>query len=181
MLERGKFLGTVRNLTTAVALIPFSVSAGHAYQEQVKTSETETITQQEMSDRSFLDQFDQYLETDYGKSIAASLFIFSAASAFYRLQKSWEQDSDRKFGEAVSSSAFFISLGLNFLAQTQTDLDPKITASMINAFSLTNSIYMIESTIETDRKWRKRIPSFVTAASLLALSSIVSIDTIKNS
>lgn len=46
MLERGKFLEVIRGVTVAAAMIPFSVSAGHAYQEQIKTSETETIAQQ---------------------------------------------------------------------------------------------------------------------------------------
>lgn len=179
-MERGKFLGAVRNLTVAAAIVPFVATSAYG-QEQVDISPTVERKEERLENNSFLDQFDQYLKTDSGKAIAASLFILSVANAFYRLQKSWEQDSDRKFGEAVSSSLFFVLLSVNFLAQTREDIDSKITASMINAFSMINSIYMIESTIEADRKWKKRIPAFVTAASLLALSSIVSIDTVKNS
>lgn len=181
MHERKKFLEPIKNLTAAAVLIPFSVSPGLVYHEQIDDSfQGQTVTWQ-TENKSFLGQFDQYLETDYGKAIAASIFIFSLANAFYRIQKSWEQDSNRKFGEAVLSSAFFVLLGINFLAQTQDSVDPKITASMINAFSIVNSIYIMESTIESDRKWRKRIPSFITAASLIALSSIISVDTVKNS
>jgi len=183
-MERGKFLGALRNLTAAAAVIPFSVSPSHVSWEQMNIFSGTEVTEQQLrqsENNSFLDRLDQYLETDYGKAIAVSLFVFSAASAFYRIQKSWEQDSNRKFGEAVSSSVFFLLTSLNLLAQTQTDLDPKITASMLNAFSLTNSIYIIESTIESDRKLRKRLPAFLTAASLLALSSIISADTVKNS
>ena len=180
MLERGKFLGAVRNLTAAAVIIPFSVSSGQVYSEQVESdfARVEVVDQKPNENDSFLGQFDKYLETDYGKAIAVSLFLFSVANSSYRLQKSWEQDSKRKRTEAVLSSAFLISLSLNFLAQTETQVDPKITSVIIDAFTILNSAYLVESTLEADRHLSKRLSAFATAASLIALSSLISLNTL---
>lgn len=183
MLERGRFLGTVRNLTAAAAIIPFSVSSGQVYHEQTGSGYTrvEAASQSQQENDSFLGQFDKYLETDYGKAIASSLFLFSVANSAYRLQKSWEQDSKRKFTEAVASSAFLVALSLNFLAQTETQVDPRITCAIIDGFTIINSAYSVESTLEADRHWNKRFSSFTAVASLIALSSLISLDTLDKS
>lgn len=184
MLERGKFLGSVRNLTAAAAIIPFSFSSGQVYHEQTGSGYTrvEAASQNQQENDSFLGQFDKYLETDYGKAIAGSLFVFAIANSIYRYKKGLEQDSDRKRLESRSSSALLILLSLDFLAQTQTNVDPKITCAVLNAFTVLNSAYAIESTLEQDRDfWGKRFPSFVASASLIALSSLISLDTFDKS
>jgi hypothetical protein len=180
MKERSRIIGPLRNIAVASAIIPFSLT-GNSYDNKEGSEPLSDQTNQQQVEESFLGQLDEYLETDYGKALAASLFTFSVASSIYRIQKSWEVDSERKLAENVLSSSFMIALSSSFLAQTEADMDPRITSGVIDAFTLFNSVYMLETVNETDRESSKKLSALATIASLAALSSIITVDSFKNS
>lgn len=180
MKEKGRIIGSLRNLAMAGVIIPFAVS-GQVGEENLQDRSNQESTEETRASNSFLTQFDNYLETDYGKAIAYSLLAFSVFSSFYRLQKSREMDSSRKFSESVLSSAFMIAIASSFVAQTEIDIDPRLTSILIDGFTLSNSVYTLESVYEADRKLAKKISALSGILAVAALSTIVSLDSFKNS
>ena len=182
MKERLKLLEPVRNLAAAVAISFLPTSATYAESIQSDSFIENHIelqdTPQQSSEDSLLEQLDEMVETDYGKAIAYSLLFYSIASGMYRIRKGKELDTDRKFGENVIGAASLLALSCSLVAQTETDVDPYITATFLTSFSLASAAYSVESSLESDRSIYKRATSIAAASSFLFLNSVILANTI---
>lgn len=130
-------------------------------------------------DRSFLDQLDDFTETDYGRVISHCALVFSLAGAVYALQKGLEIDDRRKFTERMIASASLLALSSNLVFQSYGESDPIVTASALTAYVLAQSAYNYENLIQTDRGWGKRLPGYASICSLLLINGSILAETIE--
>lgn len=189
MLEKENFsiLKTIRNGTAAVVLIPVA-SLSHIENTQANNLEPGYQTENHLqlsetpehlkNNGSFFEFIDDLVESDKGKAIASALVVAAIGSALYNHWQSQERDNKRKKYEMLASSGLFLTLSSLILAQSFTDIDPKIPASILQAYALTRSIYATEDSFQRDRKLKKRISNLTASAGLLAASTTILVDSI---
>ena len=178
MKERFSPFKTIRNTTAAVALIP----AGALFNVDNSEVDTYAPTQQnrvKIQDTSLLDQLDEFIETDYGKALAASVFALSLASAAYNLQAKYEIDDKKKYTLSLATSTLFFAVSASILYQTEGDLDPKITGSLIEAYALAQAAYNSIDAKQRHKEFRKRLPAYGSSAAMIAASTAILAETIK--
>ena len=130
-------------------------------------------------DAGFFSQFDKYLETEYGKAVAGALLVM-AVSNFERTRRiSREIDIGNMEKLAVFSGGVLIALSASLLAESFTDLDPKIAASLTEAFVVSQSVYSFLSIAQRHRALGVRVPSLIVCLALVAGSSALLSETFK--
>ncbi|MBI4037939.1 hypothetical protein HY382_02755, partial [Candidatus Curtissbacteria bacterium] len=124
MSERFKYLRPVGAIAAAAAFTfgPTAVDSVTSF-----GSENSDSANHLTADESFLDQFDQFAETDYGKLITYSVLAYSLANFVYAARKGKEVDDERKFKERMVASSALVALGLNLVAQSYTESDSLLT------------------------------------------------------
>jgi len=184
--ERLSVFKIVRNSASAVALAVGPSMASHvpnvhaSFLEQLNNRPT--VTRQLSPDAEktkFFEQLDEFVETKHGKALASAVLLFSIAQGLYTIQQSAERDRKRKFVEAAAASGLFFSLSAVIFAQSYTDIDPRVPASLLMAYSIPQALYNTENSIERDRPFRKRATNAIAAGSLLAASSTLLAQSIK--
>lgn len=175
MTERFKYLRPVGAITAAAAFTfgPTTVDSATDFGSDSKDSANHLN-----ADEPFLDQFDQFAETDYGKLITYSLLVYSFAGFIYAARKGKEIDDDRKFKERMVASSALVALGLNLVAQSYTESDSLLTASMLTVYVLAQSAYNYENLIQADRSLGKRLPGYATICAMLLSNGAVLAETI---
>ena len=175
MAERFKYLKPVGAIAAAAAFTFGPTAIDTAVSISSENSDSGNHITQE---RSFLDQFDEFAQSDYGKLITHTALIYAALSAVYAFQKGREIDDNRKFKERMTASAAMVALTINLAAQSYTESDPLLTAGMLSTYVLAQSAYNYESIVQADRSWKKRLPGYASIFSLLLINGAILAETI---
>lgn len=180
----------IRNVATAAVLVPASsfgpinFETGHNLLDISQNSNSITLNRlsSELTspEKGFFEQFDEYLETDYGKVLAFSFLAASLAFALHVRKVSPEIDTSRKQLEAGVAVLSAVSLASIMATESLVDVNPKIAAALLEAFIVSNGVYNMESVFERHREWlTKRATTIAIHASLLAGSTALLVESIK--
>jgi hypothetical protein len=194
MPEREKFplRKIVRNSAVAVGLATTAIfakveniDAKDIFGLELPQNPTSTLTLShhpvlsQITNESIFEQADPFLETTTGRAITAALTALALARGYYTLKRSWELDNKRKLAEAATASVLFFSLSCVLLADSFKDVNSHLAPSLIFAYSLAQSAYMLEDTLQRDRSKEKRGSAIASSALLASIGLTIFIDSIK--
>ena len=187
--EKSKFSRIVRNSVTAAVIIAAPPAAAHVVNAETESldfiNNRPVVSQQispdkdEQIDNKLFDQVGDFVETKNGRALASAILLFALAQGLYTIQQSVERDKKRKLTQSAAASGLFFSLAAVIFAQSYTEVDPKVPAFLLTAYSLAQSAYNIENSFERDRPKRKRAAALAATAGLLAASSTILADSVK--
>jgi hypothetical protein len=184
--EKSSLFRVVRNSLAVSAVVSGPAIAINSHNVSAEALETinnrSAVVRQlspENSETKFFDQIDEFVETNHGRTLASAILIFSVAQGLYTLQQSAERDKKRKLAEAAAASGMFFSLAGVVFAQSFTDIDPRVPASLLSGYSVFQSAYNIENSFERDKPLRKRAASVTSAGALMTASSTILAETLK--
>lgn len=180
MLEKEKtpLISKIRSISAATILIP-AASIMPTKKQEISYQQNVTYSQETQEHNSIIEQIDETVETSTGKALASAFILLAASQAFYSVKNSFERDKKRKLAENTAAAAFLLSLAGTILAQSYTDTDPKLPASLLSAYTILQSAYNIENSLERDRLPSKRAAAAVASLGLISLSSTLLFDSVK--
>lgn len=178
----------IRNGAAAAVIIPastfydaestqdYNLESNYPSKNHLELSET---PQHLNDDQSFFELLDELVESNKGRALASALVVTALGSALYNRWHSQERDKKRKEYEMLAASGLFLTLSTVILTQSFIDIDPKIPASILQAYAVARGIYSTEDSFERDRKPKKRASNLITTAGVLAASSTLLVDSLQ--
>src|SRR3989344_6529649 len=125
----------------------------------------------ESQDTGFFDQLDNYLETNYGRALAFAAVVGSLALLWSARKINSETDTETQEKLANFSSLVAISFASVLLAESFTDVNAKVPASLFEAFVVTQTALNFWRVTQRHRELGKRLPSLLISLSLMTISS----------
>ena len=188
MVERKEF-GKLRNLAAVSVLMPAAVMSGHVSSAAAAPSATfesgHHIVMDRLSgpdasrDLNFFEQLDMYLETSYGKALASAAVVGTLALLWSARKINRETDSESQEKLAIFSSVIAISFASVLLAESFGEVNSKVPASLFEAFMVTQTALNFWRVAQRNRDLQKRSAALLMSASLVTISSIFLVETVK--
>jgi len=177
MSERLRPLVVARNAIAAAALVP----AGAFFNVENSAGQVDTHPQQniEVTDNSLLKQLDEFVETDYGRALVASVLALSVANAIYTLQARRETDDNKKYALSAAATALLFGISSVFFYESFGDVKPEVPASLIEGYVLTQGMYNAIDARQRHKFLRKRLPAYASSAAMIAVGSTLLVETLK--
>ena len=130
-------------------------------------------------DLGFFGQLDSYLETSYGRALASAAVVGTLALLWSARKINRETDSESQEKLAIFSSVGAISFAAVLLAESFRDVDPKVSASLFEAFMVTQTALNFWRVVQRNRDLDKRSAALLMSLSLLAVSTIPLVETVR--
>ena len=130
-------------------------------------------------DLSFFGQVDNYLETNYGRALASAAVVGTFALLWSARKINRETDSESQEKLAILSSIVAISFASVLLAESFWDVDPKVPASLFEAFVVTQTALNFWRVAQRNRNLEKRSAALLMSLSMVTISSIPLVETVR--
>lgn len=130
-------------------------------------------------DMGLFEQFDSYLETSYGRALASAAVLGTLALLWSSRKINRETDTESQEKLAIFSSIVAVSFASVLLAESFTDIDSQVPASLFETFVVTQSALSLWRVLQRHRELGKRLPATLMSLSLVAMSTVALAETIK--